>query len=134
MFLESNPLLNRPEAPFIYLKGLPHALSEPPREEENILYIKCVSRASTQKSPKHRLLCGAHRIMPADVGQHREDPRHSSFNGGGLGGAHAPETRSWACTERSSRLWTVERRCAPHHRDGTGHTYRTPPDTQSDRA
>lgn len=63
--------------------------------------------------------------MAAYVGRLGEDPRHLPFNGGRLGGAHVPGTRSRACPERSSRLWTVERRWANHHRDGIGHTCRT---------
>jgi hypothetical protein len=48
--------------------------------------------------------------------------------------AHAPGTRSHARPEWSSQFQTVERRRASHHRDGTGHTCRTPLDTQPERA
>ncbi|BAB44073.1 hypothetical protein [Oryza sativa Japonica Group] len=48
--------------------------------------------------------------------------------------AHALGTRSQARPERSSQFQTVERRRASHHRDGTGHTCRTPPNTRPERA
>jgi hypothetical protein len=51
----------------------------------NILYIKCVSCATTRESSEHWLLCRAHQIRPADVGRHGEDPRQSPLNGCGLG-------------------------------------------------